>query len=87
MDETALEVLHSTSEVIDALGGNRPVAVLTQRTREQSVSNWRGWDYFPPDTYVVLKDALRAIGKTAPDSMWRMVASPETQQQPEPEHA
>jgi hypothetical protein len=66
-----LEKLETTSQVIDALGGNVPVAELTD-SKPNAVSNWRGFETFPPNTYVVLTHALAQIGKTAPTKLWRM---------------
>jgi hypothetical protein len=66
-----LEMLETTDQVIDALGGNGPVAELTL-SKPNAVSNWRSFETFPPNTYVVMTKALAAIGKTAPTSMWRM---------------
>lgn len=66
-----MEELNSTSEVIDALGGNPAVAGLTAST-PKAVWNWRGFETFPSNTYVVMIGALRAKGKTAPASLWGM---------------
>jgi len=63
--------LRTTTEVIDALGGNQPVADLTSSTNK-AVSNWRGFPTFPSNTYVVITEALRRRGKTAPDALWGM---------------
>ncbi|WP_213287545.1 hypothetical protein [Bradyrhizobium sp. sGM-13] len=66
-----MDELSTTSEVIDALGGNAAVAKITGST-VKAVWNWRGFETFPSNTYVALTDALRAIGKTAPPSLWGM---------------
>jgi hypothetical protein len=66
-----LETLSTASEIIDALGGNRPVADLTL-SKPNAVSNWRNFGTFPPKTYFAITEALRAIGKTAPVTLWRM---------------
>lgn len=66
-----MDELRTTSEVMDALGGNQPVADLTGSTNK-AVSNWRGFEKFPSNTYVAMIAGLRAIGKTAPDSLWGM---------------
>lgn len=66
-----MEQLNTTLEVIVALGGNQPVADLTGSTNK-AVSNWRGFDTFPSNTYVAMIAALRAVGKTAPASLWGM---------------
>jgi hypothetical protein len=64
--------LTTTSQVIDALGGNGPVTTLTEAGRGV-VSNWRGWPSFPPKTYVAMSIALTNVGKSAPASLWGMV--------------
>jgi len=66
-----MEELSTTSEVLDALGGNGAVAEITGSTTK-AVWNWRGFNTFPSNTYVAMTDALRAIGKTAPASLWGM---------------
>ena len=65
------EILETTSQVMDALGGNGPVTVLTA-SKPTAVSNWRGFPTFPSNTYVAMIGALHAIGKTAPPSIWGM---------------
>jgi hypothetical protein len=61
----------STSQIIEALGGNAATAALTGR-RPSAVSNWRRSDHFPANTYVTLRDALAALGFEAPDWLWDM---------------
>jgi hypothetical protein len=69
-----MQKLHTTLYVIVALGGNQPVADLTGSTNK-AVSNWRGFETFPSNTYVAMTEALRAIGKSAPASLWGMKIS------------
>ncbi len=66
-----LEILETTEQVIETLGGNGPVAELTL-SKPNAVSNWRGFKTFPSNTFVAMTDALRAQGKTAPASLWGM---------------
>ena len=62
----------STNQVIEALGGNAAVAALTGRW-PGAVSNWRSLDHFPANTYVIMRDALEALGHEAPpDWLWDM---------------
>jgi hypothetical protein len=75
-----MDELCTTSEVIDALGGNRPVADLT-RSNPKAVWNWRGFPKFPSNTYLTMIEALAAKGKTAPASLWGMRAPAEGQEQ------
>ena len=67
----SFEILETTSDVIEALGGNQPVAALTA-SKLNAVSNWRTFPTFPSNTYVAMTGALHAIGKTAPPSLWSM---------------
>lgn len=64
--------LTTTAEVIDALGGNPVVAKMTGRNAK-AVSAWRSFEAFPPDTFLVLNDALASKKMAAPTSLWRMV--------------
>ncbi len=66
-----LEILETTEQVIESLGGNGPVAELTL-SKPNAVSNWRSFKTFPSNTFVAMTDALRARGKTAPASLWGM---------------
>ena len=66
-----MQELTTTEAVIEALGGNAPVQALTN-SRAAAVSNWRKFETFPSNTYLVLTGALAAIGKTAPPSLWSM---------------
>ena len=71
-----LEFLETADQVFDALGGNSGIEALTG-SLPSAVSNWKAFGSFPPNTYVVMTDALRAVGKTAPASLWRMRVSAE----------
>lgn len=68
--------LTTTAEVMEALGGIAPVAELTGR-KYGAACNWKGFAKFPADTFVVLQDALRERGLTAPASLWGMVPARE----------
>lgn len=63
--------LDTVDAVIDALGGDRVVAILTNRTAS-APWNWRKRKMFPAATFVVLKSALILKGHTAPDRLWPM---------------
>lgn len=67
--------LTTTDEIIKALGGNRPVALITGRT-PKAVSNWRVFPTFPSNTYLALQLALGARGIEAPPELWRMSDAP-----------
>lgn len=74
-----MDELHTTSEVMDALGGNTAVAELVG-SNNKAVWNWRGFDTFPSNTYVAMTAALNARGKTAPASLWGMKLPVEPQE-------
>jgi hypothetical protein len=65
------DVLETVDAVMDALGGNQPVAGLTS-SKPSAVSMWRKAESFPSNTYLALTEALREKGKTAPASLWGM---------------
>lgn len=64
-------LIKSATEIIDALGGNIAVGRLTSSSAK-AVSNWRAFDRLPPNTYLLVKEALAALGHTAPDHLWSM---------------
>jgi len=66
-----MTVFTTTDEVLDALGGNTPVAVLTSTT-PKVVSNWRTCGKFPSNTFIILKTELLKRGASAPDRLWSM---------------
>lgn len=68
--------LHTTSDVIDELGGNHAVGELTQ-SKPKAVSMWRTMGKFPWRTQMTITNALRARKKTAPESLWGMTKQPE----------
>jgi hypothetical protein len=79
-------ILRTTTDVIDALGGNGAVQAIVppppgkrrkrkappKKASRQRVSNWRRFTTFPAYTYGALSDALLALGKRAPRSLWGM---------------
>ena len=74
-----MDELHTTSDVINELGGLKAVAKLTG-TNNKAAWNWRSFDSFPSNTYLVMIEALRERGKTAPASLWSMRAPAEASQ-------
>jgi hypothetical protein len=62
--------IKTTTEIIDALGGNLVVARLTS-AKAKSVSRWRVTS-FPANTFLLLKSELLRRGITAPDHLWSM---------------
>lgn len=65
-----MELLTTSTEVIDRLGGNTVVASFTG-VSPNAVGNWRVRG-LPPETFIVLTTALNAKGLCAPPSLWRM---------------
>jgi hypothetical protein len=63
--------LHTTSEIMDALGGTQAVADLTGR-KYSAAFNWRTIGAFPANTYVVLWTALHERGYSAHPRLWGM---------------
>lgn len=70
-----MTTLETATEIIDLLGGNVAVAKLTSTT-PKAVSNWRGFNRFPADTFLVIKTELVRIGHFAPDHLWSMREHP-----------
>lgn len=66
--------LTSPSEIIDALGGNGPVAELTG-SKPKTVSMWRTFDTLPTKTFLILDRELRERGFDVPPSVWGMIAA------------
>jgi hypothetical protein len=66
-----MAALNSTGAVIDFLGGNAAVAKRFN-LKYNSVTNWRMFDRFPPNTYVMIQLELKARGEIAPDYLWGM---------------
>ena len=67
--------IETTTEIIDALGGNVAVARLTSSTAK-AVSNWRGFGKFPANTFLIIKAELMRLGASAPDHLWSMREPP-----------
>lgn len=61
--------LHTTSEIVKALGGNGPTARLTGRTT-QHVWNWKNAGRFPADTFLILSKELEDRGYRAVPELW-----------------
>ena len=66
-------ILTTTREVTAALGGTQAVANLTGR-KYSAAANWvqESKAQFPSNTFVVMNQALAAIGTSAPASLWGM---------------
>lgn len=74
----SLEILETADAVMEALGGNQPVAALTA-SKSSAVSMWRKAKSFPTNQYLIMTAALREKGKTAPASLWGMKSPAESE--------
>jgi hypothetical protein len=74
-----LENLETLADVFAALGKNSGVESITG-CKPNTVSMWKSAGVFPSNTYVVLTEALRERGKTAPASLWSMRVPAEASQ-------
>lgn len=66
--------LETATEVVDALGGIKAVAALTDR-KYNAAANWPAFGKFPPNTFLVMRKALEAAKCEAPASLWGMVGA------------
>ena len=57
-------MLKSVDDVIDALGGPTKTAGVTG-VRASAVINWRTRKEIPPEHFILITDALNAIGERA----------------------
>jgi hypothetical protein len=65
------EKLETLEDVMTALGGRQAVADLLD-AKSSTISMWKYAGKFPANTYVIMTDALHAIDKTAPATLWAM---------------
>jgi hypothetical protein len=68
----SMETLHTTRDVIAALGGTARLARCLGVGRT-AVNNWAVTGVFPAKTYLAMKLMLKARKKTAPDDLWSFV--------------
>jgi hypothetical protein len=66
-----MQVLRTTADVIDALGNNVQTAKLLG-VKYNTVTNWRTFGHFPPDTYVMMQRELELRDFIAPPELWKM---------------
>lgn len=67
--------LTTTAEVTEVLGGFRKLAEITG-CKPKAAWNWKSFNTFPSNTFVTMRDALKAAGYTAPPSLWSMIELP-----------
>lgn len=65
-----LDQITTVEGVIEALGGTSATASLLGYRLMQPVSEWKRRNRLPADKYLLMQDALRQRGKTAPPSLW-----------------
>jgi hypothetical protein len=74
-----MQPLRTTSQVIDAIGGNLVVLDILRRAGDshaltsQAISMWRAHDRMPPRTYLVLTRELQRSGHSALPKLWSMI--------------
>lgn len=68
------DILQTSDEVIDALGGTTAAAKLVGKL-PQSINNSRRSGRLPADTFLIFSEALKARSKRAPTSLWGIRAS------------
>lgn len=66
-----MKELHTTSEVMEVLGGTREIAKLTG-AKYRAAFNWWSQSTFPSNTYVAMIAALEGHKCTASPKLWGM---------------
>jgi hypothetical protein len=66
--------LETAEDVIEALGGVPATARLTGRKDGRVVSNWKVRKRLPADTFLIVSDELKRLGKNASPSVWGITA-------------
>ena len=69
MDDSPGKSLPTAASVIDALGGTTAAAKIGETTPQQ-MTNARTRNRLPYPTFLVLTDALSALGKSADPRLW-----------------
>jgi hypothetical protein len=70
-----MTIIDNAAGIIDALGGTAAVAQLTSTT-PKAVHNWRAFDRFPANTFIVINSELMRLGISAPVVLWSMREPP-----------
>lgn len=65
------KLLETAAEVMDALGGNEAIEILTG-SKPSAVCNWRKFGKFPSNTFVAMTAALAKQRQRAPEVLWGM---------------
>lgn len=66
-----IKPLQTTTDVIEALGGDDIVRALTNCS-PQTLWNWKNYGQFPAKKFVVMTAALAMKGRVASASLWGM---------------
>jgi hypothetical protein len=64
-----IKKLKDCTRIIEVLGGTAEVSRLTRRQMAQ-VARWKRWNSFPPQTYLIMTQALAARGYVALPGLW-----------------
>ncbi len=65
------ETLETAGDVIDAIGGTAETGRITGQALA-TVSNWRSRKRIPPEHFLRVSQALRALGKTVTPDVFGM---------------
>jgi hypothetical protein len=69
---SSMKTLNKAADIVRVLGGLDGVAKLTSANRD-AVWQWHNnFLAFPSNTFVIMTDALRRLGYTAPARLWKM---------------
>lgn len=69
MNDSQPIVFETVDQVINTVGGTAAAARLV-RASPASVSNWRAAGRLPSRTFLIFREALAALGATAPAALW-----------------
>lgn len=72
--DDASNILETSSQVIDAVGGTTAAAQLADSS-PQSVNNWRRSGRLAGDTFLIFSEELKERGLRAPLALWGMKPS------------
>lgn len=75
-----MEQLQTVDQVIEKLGGTVEASRLAGVYPSQ-ISTWRSTGKLGAKTYLILQDALKSRGYTAPASLWGMIEPAQSEQE------
>jgi hypothetical protein len=67
-----MKTLTNVADIAEVLGGPKGIARMTF-ANPHAVNNWLGaFKAFPPNTYVIMTEALKELGYNALPRLWKM---------------